>query len=510
ITVDYLDEVAGPPDNYTNQHRYAYVQVNQSTDLEVTKTVDIGTPNVGDTITYTLTVQNNGPSNASGVLLEDQLPSGVTNKTEYGDGTYNHASDIWTVGVVNSGDSKTINIEVTVNSGTEYQSFNNTALINSTDQFDPDPANDSDSASITVQGSDLKVTKVVDKPYPAVGDYVTFTVTVENLGSNGATNVLLEDIYDADLIFNTSSGDGVYNSATYEWGSGYNASGMVGFSNILVGGTRTLTLSSQINAGAGGTTLSNFANIISADQADPSIINNSATASVAVGGTDLEILKSINNSTPNVGDTVTYTVTINNVGPSDATNVTAQDWLPSGVTHISNTPSTGSFDPATGIWTIGTVPASVGNTVTLDIIASIDLGTGGQTLTNIANITAITETDLDNTNDSASVDLTVQLVDIAISKIVNDTAPNPSGSIQYTITATNNGPDTATIIEIYDPLPAALSAITSYPDAGTTYLGALWTIPSLGAGLTNTLIVNATAPATVGEVVSNTALLNSV
>lgn len=507
ITVDYFDTVAAGPDFYTNQHHFDYVQVNQSTDLEVTKTVNISTPNVGDTITYTLSVYNYGPSDASGVLIEDQLPSGVTNKTESGDGTYNHASDIWTVGVVNAGDTKTINIDVTVNTGTEYQSFNNIALLNSIAQYDPNSSNDSDNVFITIQGSDIQVTKVVDDPYPAENDYVTFTVTAKNLGSNDATNILLEDIYDADLLFNTSSGDGIYNSITKQWGSGYNASGMVGF-DLTVGSSVTLTISSQINTGSGGGTLYNFANIISADQADPSLINNSATASVAVGGTDLEIQKSVSNSTPNAGETVTYTITVTNIGPNNATFVTAQDWLPSDVTYVSDD-SGGPYNSASGIWTIGSLPMG-GNVVTLNIDASVDAGTGGQTLTNIANITGIAETDLDSSNDSASVDITVQSVDIEIAKVINTTSPAPNGSIQYTITTTNNGPDTATNIVVTDVLPANISGITSYPDSGTTYASDLWTIPSLGAGLTNTLIINATAPGTTGEIATNTATLTSV
>ena len=54
---------------------------------------------------------------------------------------------------------------------------------------------------------------------------------------------------------------------------------------------------------------------------------------------DLGVSKVVDNATPNEGDTIQYTVTINNNGPDDATTVSVTDLLPAGVTHISNTPS---------------------------------------------------------------------------------------------------------------------------------------------------------------------------
>ena len=47
-------------------------------DLGVTKTVSDANPNEGDSIVYTLVVTNNGPQNATSVVFDDDLPSGVT------------------------------------------------------------------------------------------------------------------------------------------------------------------------------------------------------------------------------------------------------------------------------------------------------------------------------------------------------------------------------------------------------------------------------------------------
>ena len=57
----------------------------------------------------------------------------------------------------------------------------------------------------------------------------------------------------------------------------------------------------------------------------------------------------------NVGDTVTYTVIVTNNGPDSATNVALTDWLPAGVTYVSDTATQGSYNDGTGVWTVGTI-----------------------------------------------------------------------------------------------------------------------------------------------------------
>ena len=68
------------------------------------------------------------------------------------------------------------------------------------DQFDPDPADNTAAATETPQQADLAVTKTVNNPAPNVGDTVTFTITVTNLGPDTATNVTLHDILPAGVV----------------------------------------------------------------------------------------------------------------------------------------------------------------------------------------------------------------------------------------------------------------------------------------------------------------------
>ena len=59
-----------------------------------------------------------------------------------------------------------------------------------------------------------------------------------------------------------------------------------------------------------------------------------------------------------MGETLTFTVRATNRGPSPATGVTIADALPAGLSFVSAAPSQGSYDTATGIWTVGALDCS--------------------------------------------------------------------------------------------------------------------------------------------------------
>ena len=59
--------------------------------------------------------------------------------------------------------------------------------------------------------------------------------------------------------------------------------------------------------------------------------------------------------------------------------------------------------------------------------------------------------------DSDTADITVTAVDIVVAKAVDDAAPSEGGTINYTVIASNGGPDGATGVELTDLLPAAFS-----------------------------------------------------
>ena len=116
---------------------------------------------------------------------------------------------------------------------------------------------------------------------------------------------------------------------------------------------------------------------------------------------DLALTKTVSDATPNVGDTITFTVTLANLGPDAATGVTVLDLLPAGLTLMSFNPSRGTYTPATGVWDVGTIDPSAAQTLTLT--ASVDVPNPA---TNTAAVGDADQFDPDPTNNSAAATVT--------------------------------------------------------------------------------------------------------
>ena len=110
---------------------------------------------------------------------------------------------------------------------------------------------------------------------------------------------------------------------------------------------------------------------------------------------DLSLDKSVDSDTALVGDTITFTLTLTNSGPDTATNVTVTDQLPGGFTYLSDSGG-GSYDTATGIWTVGSLDS--GSSTVLTIIATVNNTT--RNYINVAEVTTSDQLDPDSTPDN--------------------------------------------------------------------------------------------------------------
>ncbi|NOR27118.1 MAG: DUF11 domain-containing protein, partial [Lutibacter sp.] len=410
-------------------------------DLVTTKTVDNATPNVGDTVTYTITVVNNGPSIATDVSLTDALPVGVTyaSYTATGGTINTYASNVWTIGELANASSATITISATVDTGEAGNTIVNTATAATGNETDP-VAQADPTASITVTSSDLSLLKVVDNSTPNVGDTVTFTLTLLNSGPSTATNISIDESLPSgySYVSHVASGGNTYDTVTELWN----------ISSMSSGSFVTLTITATVNVTGDYT---NVAEVVSVDQEDiDSTPNNgvlseddqAAATTIPVGITDLVTTKTVDNATPNEGDTVTYTLTVVNNGPSAATSVSLTDNLPAGVTYVSHTAIGGTVNTyATGVWTIGTLPSGSSSTITISAI--VDAGTGGNIIINTAITATGNETDPTPQADPTAT-ITVTSSDLVTVKTVSDTTPDEGATIVYTLTVTNNGSSDAT------------------------------------------------------------------
>ena len=124
--------------------------------------------------------------------------------------------------------------------------------------------------------------------------------------------------------------------------------------------------------------------VLASDQYDPVAANNSSATGEAIQVANLDLTETVSDTTPTVGETVTYTVNVSNRGPDNATNVRAVVPLPSGLTFFTATPSQGSYDPATGIWTVGSV--ALGDVPTLTITAEVAVDSAQTTTATISSV----------------------------------------------------------------------------------------------------------------------------
>ena len=105
----------------------------------------------GTSVTYTLTLTNEGPSPATGVIAQDKLPSGVTFVSAEGDGSYDAASGKWDLSteVIEKDASRTLRITVTVDASAAGSVVTNTATIEKQDQIGDKTPDNSSSVPLT-------------------------------------------------------------------------------------------------------------------------------------------------------------------------------------------------------------------------------------------------------------------------------------------------------------------------------------------------------------------------
>ena len=113
--------------------------------------VPVGGFTPGTSVTYTLTLTNEGPSPATGVIAQDKLPSGVTFVSAQGDGTYDAASGKWDLSaeVIEKGATRTLRITVTIDASAAGSVVTNTATIEKQDQIGDKTTDNTSSADLT-------------------------------------------------------------------------------------------------------------------------------------------------------------------------------------------------------------------------------------------------------------------------------------------------------------------------------------------------------------------------
>ena len=403
------------------------------------KDADNKYPNFGDSIDYTITVNNIGKADAKHVVVVDRLDKGLKYVSSSYNGVYDEAAHTvtWVVDIA-AGSSLDLTVTAVAD---EYGVLTNIVSVGDK------------SASVDVNVPEIIPNKTADIENPNFGDNVTYTVTVTNDGNADAKAVVVRDVLGKDLKFVSATGTYTFDEAT-----------------------NTITWTVDVDAGK-TETFTVVATVINYGNVTNSLVVGNKTFNKNVTVPEITPDKTVDKENPNFGDNLTYTVTVKNEGNGNANDVIIVDALGKGLEYVS---STGNYDNKT-------------NTITW----KVDLASGEtKTFTVVAKIVGYTDVTNEVTVGNKTAAVTVDIPEIIPAKDVNNTTPNFGDKVEYTITVNNNANKDAKQVVIVDTLGKGLKFINAshngkYDESTRTIT---WII-DLGAGESAVFSVNAAVEA---------------
>jgi len=302
--------------------------------------------------------------------------------------------------------------------------------------IDPDTDGDPDDPTVTNIAENpilevIKTAAVMDDGDGVVGvdDVITYTITVENTGNVTLINVVIVDTFE-DLNGNplTLATGPTFVGPTSSLGS---AEGTLQVGEIATYTATYVITQSDVDAGGvsnsvvanGDSPLGTNVNDTSDDDDDlDGNTTDDPTETLTDSTFELSVFKEVDNTSPLVGEQVTFTITLSNEGYVTANNIVVDEVIPSGYTYVSSITTGGTYSEVNGTWTISQLdPAQV---EILQITVEV-LGFGDYL--NIATISAFdggTDVNIDNNESEAFV------VPICLT-IYNEFSPNGDGVNEF-------------------------------------------------------------------------------
>ena len=505
-------------------------------ELEVTKTASDPTPNLGDTITYTLVVAH-APGAAlpggSGITaydieIEDLLapelslvvgsvavseaPAGfpatglaIVSGNGAGDSAVRVTLDSLELFTAPEG-QLTITYEAVVTGNTA--NFGNLVTNTATASFDGIPGDDpnqrmesvSGAETVRIVGPDLDVSKTDSVATTTPGSAITYTITVNNkaapLGdpanADDASNILVVDTLPAGVSF-VASPDAEF--------TGFNATTreltwLV--PALAAGNSINLTVNATVDdpAPAGAETLENTVSV-SSDDFDPTPADNTATDSTALDAApDLSITKNDGVASARPGDRLTYTLVVSNNGNQGSSGVVVTDRFepgtygpitasqPAGVTSVVVDGVGGTIT-----WTIAELAGGESITLTVNTTLAQPLAAGVTDFTNTAGVVDDGSSGPDaNPGDETATDTNTVVgaaPDYVVTKSNATDTLRPNETVTWVIEVRNVGNQGGTGVVVVDSYDNALLENVTASDGGVIDARAgtvTWNLASLAGG----------------------------
>ncbi len=329
-------------------------KVCKNSDLTISKNDNVTDAQVGDSLTYAITVTNNGPNESdTGVTIADTLPAGVTvNNGAAGvlslagadSSDWSCASNFASPQVINcsfvggapglpDASSSTFNFVTDPLPASVFQSTltNSVTVSGDPDRPDQDPTNNTGTHDTPITGSLLTLEKIIDNTAGGTATLADFVLTATGpetiSGVNGAPAVTAHPVQAGTYVLSETT-----------------------VSDYTAGAWSCVGVTAQSGARI---------RVLEGDNGVCTITNTYDPPPEV----DLVIVKSVSDNEPLVGDTVTFTLMVANNGPDNGTNVEVLDIVPAGFTYVAGSMTGGnardeSSPNGTGLkWTINNLPS---------------------------------------------------------------------------------------------------------------------------------------------------------
>jgi uncharacterized repeat protein (TIGR01451 family) len=316
------------------------------------------------------------------------------------------------------------------------------------------------SQDVTTEGAiNLVVTGTVTPATVLAGGDATYTFTVANEGNQAAQDVEFADQFPAALtVLSVKSSVGMVPFGPSGGDVG------VGLRTIAAGGSATVTIVVQASGGSTGP-VSDTASV-NCNEPDPDPANESCTLAIDIqAAADLSVTLASSSPTVLVDGDLTYVMTVQNLGPDQASGITATLPLGANLQFVSATTTAGqtSSTPSSVTATLASLDSGSSMVVTV-VVEPLAVGSLTETAAVISN-----SQDPNAANNSATVTTTVDpSADLAVNIGTSAGKVAPSIAFNYIVTVVNNGPSDAGAVTLTDDLPAGVTYTTATSDQGVT------------------------------------------
>ena len=436
----------------------------KKSNLEIHKTVDKKSVKIGDTLTYTISVKNNGDKVAKAIIY-DNVPEGTVLLNKDNNEDENTKKLTWRV-TVEPGETE--NVEFTVRVKAEKGTIKNSAIVNGK------TTEETETGIINITGK-----KEVNTSEAKVGDTLTYTIKLTNNGNADGTVTVTDEIpTGTTLVADSITANGSYNeeNKTITWTD----------VKVEAGKTAEVSFKATINSDT-KTSVTNKA----------VIDGNKPTEEVETKVANITGVKSVDKSTAKVGDTLIYTIKLTNSGNGDG-KVTVTDEIPTG-TRIKDENTTG-YNKETNTMTWSNVEVKAGKSVelTLEVVVKDD------TTDTVKNVAKIDNKEIPEKPET-------KVANITGIKTVDKTEAKVGDTLTYTIKLTNSGNGDGKVT-VTDEIPTGTTLVADSITANGSYneenKTITWTDVKVEAGKTAEVSFKATINSDTKTSVTNKAVID--